>query len=148
MTEENMVWAIRFFSAPCLHFYRCFFFVYVQWKVIGRSVMCCGCQGDDDVSTSSTNEMSDVMLRDVSEPITSSFIHPGDSHVSLSKHAPLCLPGNIIHVVRNHPSSAQSVPSLTSRLAPYCTVLPPGQLNSIIPVPPVWCNDDDDDDNA
>jgi len=66
--------------------------------------MCCGCHGDDDDVTASlsTNEASDLIVRSENEA-SSSFVHPRDSHIALSKHAPLCLPGNIIHVVRNHP---------------------------------------------
>jgi len=72
---------------------------------MGRSVMCC--QGDDDVTTTlSADEIADMMSRYESETSTS-FVHPRDAQISLSKHAPLCLPGNIIHVVRNHPPGAE-----------------------------------------
>jgi len=71
--------------------------------------MCCGCHGDDDVaSLLSANETSDLMVRHDNED-SSSFVHPRDSHIALSRHSPLCLPGKIIHVVRNHPPRAQYV---------------------------------------
>ena len=71
--------------------------------------MCCGCQGDDDVTSLLANETSDLIVRTETEA-SSSFVHPRDAHIALSKHAPLCLPGNIIHVVRNHPPDAEYVP--------------------------------------
>jgi len=91
--------------------------------VISDSVMCCGCQGDDDVMTwLSASESSDLMLRHENEA-SSSFVHPRDSHIALSKHAPLCLPGNIIHVVRNHPPEyvpLLALSSLVSERRRYC----------------------------
>lgn len=123
--------------------------------------MCCGCRGDDDVTTSDeqssrlhdNQDMSSTSFVHVHrtttnnavpspyngrdavtlcpstsllvtpadaaatsvvagvEPCTGtaavSFVHPRDAHISLSKHARLCLPGNIIHVVRNHPPDAR-----------------------------------------
>ena len=71
--------------------------------------MCCGCRGnDDDVTASSANETSDVMLRHEPEA-SESFVHPRDHRVPLSSHSPLYLPGKIIHVVRNHPPGAEYV---------------------------------------
>jgi len=81
--------------------------VAAQWKVIGGSVMCCSCQGNDDVTTTlSAGELSELTSRHETDA-GSSFIHPRDAHISLSNHKPLCLPGNIIHVVRNHPPGAE-----------------------------------------
>ena len=67
--------------------------------------MCCGCHGDDDAATWLTaNEM---LRHDATGETSASFVHPRDSHIPLSSHAPLFLPGKIIHVVRNHPPGAE-----------------------------------------
>jgi len=89
----------------------------LQWNVIGGSVMCCGCRrgndDDDAMALSSANETWSLGPDGVAEASVS-FVAARDHHhrgttVPLSSHSPLYLPGNIIHVVRNHPHRAEYV---------------------------------------
>lgn len=67
-------------------------------------MLCCCKDSVEDLPCTPAIEMSELMKQ---EKESRNFFHPSDTQIALSAHTPLFLPGKILHIVRNHNSSAR-----------------------------------------
>ena len=70
---------------------------------MGTMMCCCGDNYDGGSSSEQVIENNEWKT----EKEARHFLHPSDSQIALTTHAPLYPPGRIIHIVRNHPRGSK-----------------------------------------
>lgn len=73
-----------------------------KWKVISASATCF-CRSTRSDETDDEEQKMNCSVKRRKEKNRSQSLNPDDEHFSLTVHERLFPPGNIIHIVRNHP---------------------------------------------